>query len=213
MMKTIASLDESPVIGNEEWSCIVVVSDGFPMFKEFCMVSGSVIHTILKIVNCLVGCIVSCVRVQIAIPISVSLDGIVVALCVIIVIPAPSRKPIIPIVSYRPQFKSVCALSTHVLRHTPIDSHKVVGNVLNAVPNAVSIIVFPPRCPTLDIWGGHDSPLLAVINNHYSSPKPAIIISYLSQGTHRPFLTLGFSQSQFWGIKVWEGNRVIKHCY
>jgi hypothetical protein len=55
------------------------------------------------------------------------------------------------------------------------------------------------------------SPPLTVFDNHYSHPpKPAMNISYLSQGTHRPFFILGFSQSQFWAIKVWEGNQVNK---
>ena len=218
MMKAIASIDESAIgdcIGmtpsSSEWSCVVVFGDGFTMFHEFCMVSGSVIHTLLKVVNFTVCSIVSCVRVQIAIPIGVSFYGIVVALCVIvIVIPAPSRKPISAFVLYRPQFKSVCALSTHVLRHTPFYCNEVIGNVIEPIPNFVSIIVFHPCCPPFDIPRANPSPFLAVHNNHYSSPKPAIIISYLSQGTHRPFLTLGFSQSQFWGIKVREGNRVNK---
>ena len=174
MMKTIASIDESAIgdcIGmtptSSEWSCVVMFGDGFTMFHEFCMVSGSVIHTLLKVVNFTVCSIVSCVGVQTAIPIGVSFYGIVVALCVIvIVIPAPSRKPISAFVLYGPQFKSVCALSTHVLRHTPLYCNEVIGNVIETVPKWVSIIVFHPCCPPFDMPRANLTPFLAVHNNH-----------------------------------------------
>ena len=81
MMKTIASIDESAIgdcIGmtptSSEWSCVVVFGDGFTMFHEFCMVSASVIHTLLNVVNCSVCGIVVGAGMQTAIPISVFLD-------------------------------------------------------------------------------------------------------------------------------------------